>query len=174
MSDTKIFKIFEERIDVLNAGEDYTKMLALKNIEHKRNFLATIMNMSVAIIAGLLILLNQANYFDFSEKLILINIISFGLFIIFSSIYLTAILAQESEALDKSLEFTKRTKKDFIEGVINGNISNNDDYESFRNQKYSEEKLLKVNKIFSSEIWFILINFLFIISFCLLLLSFIL
>lgn len=165
-------KMIENRIKILDEGESRIVKLSLMNIEHKRNFLGNIMSISIAAIAGLFILLSQSSYFEISEKLVLINVILLGLFIILSAVYLTSILSQESVLLDENIQFTKRTRAEFIESVKNGTVHDIESYEEYRKLKYSEEINSRKSVKGSNEIWFILLNFFIYIFFCVIIVIF--
>jgi len=169
---TNYIKTIEDRGKVLEDGERQTIELISNNINHKRAFLGTSMTIAAAVIAGLFILLIGK---DLSNSCLVflteMSGLGFALFIVTSSIYLTVILAQESLLLDRNLQFVEESKKDFIEKV-GISIIDVDSYEKYRGQKYREEKELKRKVRGSHEIWFILINVLFISSFILLLIMF--
>jgi len=130
------------------------------------------MTISVAIVAGLFVLISKNN--NCFSLLAVINNIFFTAFLIISSIYLTIILFQESQSLDKSLQFGRASKKDFIKNINNKTIYDITSYKKYRNQKYKEEKESKQEVRGSSEIWFILINVLFVFSVILLFITFLL
>lgn len=161
-------KTLENREKTLEEGEKAMIGLTLKNIEHKRAFLGTLMTIATAVIAGLFILLVDKNLNSCFNLLAIMSGLGFAVFIISSSIYLTAILAQESLSLDKHLRFIRESKKDFIKKV-GTTITDINSYEEYRKQKYKEEKESKQEVRGSHEIWFVLINTLFIFSFLLLL-----
>lgn len=159
----------EGRFNVLEEGENRTIGLAIKNIDHKRAFLGTAMTISAATIAGLFILLDGKDFDGYFKLLAMISSFCFAIFIISSSIYLTLILSQESSSLDNSLKFVRKSQIDFVEKIDKGIVSNIDSYEKHRNEKYDEEAKIKKEIKGSSEIWFILINILFIFPWFLLL-----
>ncbi len=156
----------EERERILDQGERQAIDLAIKNIDHKRAFLGTLMTISVAVIAGLFVLISQDN--GCLNLLVTINCIFFVSFLLASTIYLTIILSRESISLNKNLEFIRESKRDFIRSLTDGTIKNLDGYEEYRKKKYKREKELRKNIKNLSEIWFILINVLFVFSIILL------
>jgi len=163
--------LIEKRESILDEGEKRTIELSLKNLDHKRAFLNNLMNMSVAIIAGLFLLL-ISNDGDFFSTLLIIAVISFALFVIISTIWLTYLFSKESSSLDRSLEFIKTSKQDFIQKLQDGTIKDFGTYENYRKEKYKEEKT-KIKKEIkgTSEFWFIFIIFLFVFSFVILLIT---
>ena len=172
--DNKIgfIKLVEERENILNEGEKRTIELLLKNLDHKRAFLNNLMSMSVAVIAGLFLLLISNDGEFFSTLLIIIAVLSFALFVIISTIWLTYLFSKESSSLDRSLEFIKTSKQDFIQKLKDGTIKDFETYENYRKEKYKEEKT-KIKKEIkgTSEFWFIFIIFLFVFSFIILLIA---
>lgn|SRR3989338_1916682 len=166
-------KILEDRERNLEESEKRIIELNLKNIDHKRAFLGTTMTISAAIIAGLFILLTNKNYDGCFSLLVMTSASLFAVFMIGSSIYLTSILAQESLALDGRFKFIRESKRDFIEKVGIA-IIDIDSYEKYREQKYKEGKGLEREIKGSHEIWFVLLNILFILPFILLFATFLL
>lgn len=167
-------KIIETRFNILEEGEKRTIELALKNIDHKRAFLGTTMTISAAVIAGLFILLTSKDHSNCFSLLVIVSSFCFTIFIISSSIYLTVLLSQEGSLLYKSVQFVRSSQQDFIKNVKNRTIHDIGTYEEYRKQKYQEEGESKQEVRGSSEIYFVLINILFIFPWFLLLALFLL
>jgi hypothetical protein len=156
-------KTLEERERTLDEGEKRTIELISKHIDHKRAFLGTLMTISAAVLAGLFILFSGKDTGACINTLATISGLGFSLFIIFSSFYLTFLLAQESLSLDKNLHFVRDSRKDFIEKVGIA-ITDLDSYERYRGEKNKEEKNSRPKEKGLWEGWFVIVSGLFILS----------
>lgn len=130
------------------------------------------MTIAAAVVAGLFLLIAGEDSNKCVNAVSIISGSGFAIFIIGSSIYLTWILAQESDSLDGRLEFLQNSKKDFIKKV-GIDIVDIDSYERYRQEKYKEEIASKPREVATSECYFVGICALFIISAILLLPMFI-
>ena len=156
-------KTLEERERNLNEGERQPIELNIKNIDHKRAFLGTLMTISAALIAGLFLFMSGKQNEGYYEVLAMLSGVGLAVFVGSSAYYLRLLLSQESEEGDDRLEFVRKSKEDFIEkvGIV---ITDLDSYEKYRQDKYEEEKKLKRKIRGSDEKYFKLITGLFILS----------
>ena len=157
-------RTIEEKEQSIDEGERRTIELNIKNIEHKRAFLGTLMTISSAFVAGLFIFIGKINNNELIYRILtMVSGLGLTFFVISSAYYLGFLLSEEGREGDERLGFVKKSKKDFIEKV-GVTINDLNSYEKYRQEKYEEERKLDRKITFSDEKWFKFVICLFIIS----------
>jgi hypothetical protein len=160
----RFIKIIEDRIQSLEVGENKIIEFIIKNLDHKRAFIGTLMTIAGGILAGLFFLFTKENS-DISRFGFLARFGGncFALFIIISAFYLISILSQESISLDKKLDFIRKSREKFIER-LGDKITNLKTYEKYREIEYKKEMDNSEKKWFTEEKYFKIVCGLFVIS----------
>lgn len=160
----KYVKIIEDRVKTIDEGEQNAINLGIKNVDHKRAFLGTLMTIATAITAGLFLFFSgEVSANKFVYNLAVISGVGMAAFVCAAAVYLTVLLSQESTHLSGRLKFVRKSKADFVD-KLGTEIHDIDSFNKFREKMYAEEVAVGKKIPSSWEGWFILICSLFIIS----------
>jgi len=161
----KMINMMDENIADITKTESDLLPILNENVSQKRTFLGTLMTIAAAIIAGLFFMFSKdyipTGYATFLAKF---SGFLYSLFIVSSSIWLTAIMSQEGTKLDKHLDFYKSLREDLYKKVGMA-IRSKNDFDAFLKEKLEQSIKLSDKKIFGAEEYFFwIITGLFIIA----------
>jgi len=156
---SELDEIKEELKEALKHDENSLVQSTNQHVDSKRTFLGTLMTISVAIIAGLFVLITNGNYDSCFRGL---AIGSGGLFVVSvmgASIYLIVILWGESLSLDRRRQFLINSR-----GCLMG-VTDDESFRGYGELTLREAEKSKQKVKGSQEIWFVIVSFLLILAF---------